>query len=267
MKKRLQFLAFALVLAALSSWLIGCAGCPTCQGAEWRAAASPQSQSDDVPPPPPPRPHARPIVPQDDFATPPTDGPDPADTQPSTPPAPPTQPTTPKGRTRLVKETDGGIVIENSGSGSVILNSPGATPPAPAEAQAPAVAAPQLLASYPLIPGPLSDAQVLGLAKRIGGGLYYAVTGKCPAPKASTVQVPVATSYVQQVHYATVPVQTVQVASAPQYVTVAAAPQFVPAATAPAPTPPLYALPQAAPQPVYATPQTPRKSLFSCLKK
>lgn len=283
MKAVLQYLAI-MAGVAVACLVAGCASCGTCRGSEptakgWMAVPSKQAQADDDEAPPPPAvarrgPHARPIAQADEFATPPTDGPDPnepTDDEPEAPPAPKVRKT--KGKTRLLKETDGGLVIEQHGSGAIYLNSPGAQPPVQAPAQAAVVAQAPLVAAAPvatpIIPGPFTDAQVFGIARRIGGGLYYAATGKCPPLKAKaaavqTVAVPaVTTAYVQQTSYAlvpqttlaAVPVQTVApvpVAAAPlQYLTPAATPLPPLPAAAPTPQTPL-ASPQAAP----------RKSLF-----
>lgn len=240
------FAAF-LTMFALGTWY------GQCRGDE--VHASPQSSSTW---------HA-PKAPARDFATPPTDGPNPPEVQdpgqpqppapapnpspnpePGTPPAPTKVPG--KSRLTTTSESEGGLII-NSNSGVIYLNSPGAQPPALASAPVPTVAA------YPLIPGPLTDQQYLSLAKRIGGGLYYAVTGNCPgkAKAAASPQM-----------YAMVPTQAVQavpvqMAQAPAPPPVAAAPMYVMP-----PQSPVYAAPQYAVQP---QPEAPRKSSWCPWKK
>jgi|GEM_PF-5668967 len=272
---RVSLLICGLILGIVA----GCATCGTCQGAayhrpKWRAVAS--SQNDQVPPPE--GPHARPIGTReaDDFATPPVDGPDElvdmGDEEPEPELEVPVRPKKKKARTRLVKETDGGMVIEQHGSGAIYLNSPGVQPHAQTQVPALAAQVPLMAAApaVPIIPGPFTDAQVFGMAKRVGGGLYYAFTGKCPTFKPKAAVAPaVGVGYVQQTSialvpqtsYAAVPVQTL----APVQVPVAAAqvPQvYQPLAQVPVSAP---AAPVATPTPQtpLASPQSaPRKSLF-----
>jgi hypothetical protein len=241
-------------------WLGGCASCPTCQAAEWQAVASEQA------PPPPPAPN-----PAKDFATPPTDAPAtppaPAPSTPnaSTPTAPTPAPSVPATNGTFKKQVEAqgvGIVIE-ANSGTIVLNSPGVGTPAPASAARPALdQAPTASdGALAVILAPAVEQASQGILKRLGGGLYYAVTGQCPPKPAATTSVTPAasaTALVPVQSYAQVPVQTVALTAH--------------VATAPQPTPGYYLLPAtpaAAPAaPVLATPQAPRKGLFSkCFSK
>jgi hypothetical protein len=222
-------------LAALGLVTIGgCATCQTCRAISPTAQASPQVDRHDAPVPP-----RMPTPPDDEDLPPlpplPVPSPGPR-AEPEPTPAPQPRKT---GRVTTTREVEGAaVVIEQHAPGTIIVNSPGATPSAPA---AMAAAAPQ---AYPLIPGPVPDSLIFAAARRIGGGIYYAATGKCPPPRQPALQamVPVTT-------YQAVPVQMAAPAPAPvQYVAVPVAAQ------APAP---------AAVQPAaMASPQAPRKGWF-----
>lgn len=250
-----------LLVASLVAILFGCTTCQTCR-------------ADDKAPPPP----AAPGKVSDSFATPADD--EPAD-EAEMPPLPaPVAPKAKKPRVRLTKtrEVDGqAIVIEQNAPGTIVFgdatNPANPVPqqlPAPSSFPAPAaLAAPAVMAAapaYPLIPGPVPDSLIYAAAKRIGGGLYYAVTGKCPAPKAAAVQattfatapaaavVPV-TSYVPVQHMVTSYQPVTSYAAVPMAAPVQPV-SYVPQAPAQAPQPPAAPTPQ-------ASPQAPRKrSLF-----
>jgi hypothetical protein len=278
---------YLLVLAAIVSAVLvaGCAACQSCQGQTASAQAPKPPRVADLPPLPP-------IPKPSQFATPPTDEadtPEASDADATDPtPAPvippsvkPARPIKKTGRIRTAKTRDvegEALVIEQTGNGTIMVNSEG-TSPAPGVASAPAqmvmpvsYVQPQ---AYPLIPGPLPDAQAIGLAKRVGGSLWYLVTGKCPTPKASAVA-PAATG-----GFATAPVSMMQMALPVQHMAYVPVqhmaapmqavyqPSAAPApAQAPAPTviymqaPAPSNDPAQAPAPVFATPQAPRKSLF-----
>ena len=271
---------YALLVAGLVACVIvaGCASCGTCQGAEMPPTPSAQAPAEDATPP---MPRWRAVAkPSNDFATPPTDGEDPTTPAPApTTPTTPTPPATPpRVKTSKTRDVEGAaIVIDQSGNGTIAINS---TAPALPASVVPTVAT--TAPAYPILPVPIPDAQAVGIFKRVGGGLYYAVTGKCPtskasAPAAASAVIPVGTSTVQLAHYATVPVQTVpvqtvpvQTVQAPQvgYYPAPAAPQLY-TAQLPPPSPMLYALPAAAPQPspqsaaMAPDPAAPRKSFLS----
>jgi hypothetical protein len=285
----LEYLGVVTALALICQ-LPGCASCTSCRADQiedtlvqtWYAVRG----GDDVPPPPPTAtpptpshalpspqaavPHARPVVPEQDFATPPTDGPDPAATQPDPPANPPTpDPGTSKGKggIRLVREVDAGaVVIEQHGSGVINFHSPNPAPSTASIASAP---------SYPILPVPVPDQVAVGVAARVVGGMYFALTGKCPS-KASAAS-PAGYALVPQTSFAAVPVTAAPQPPA-QYVLVAqtpapappAAPQYVAIAQAPAPTPGYAMVPLASPQAAAPTqPAAGRKSLslFRCFKK
>lgn len=223
MKAHAKFVAtwVAIGLAIVALGLALDVATAPARGAE--VTATPQTQSQSIPrasstwrsvdqgqvaPPrvalvPPPVP---PPTPAEDFATPPTDGPDvPATTPPVPAPAPPVVPTpqpppapTPDpgptvavtpGKSRIVKETEGGILIDQHSPGVVMIGCSGI--PQPAAPTVPA-AAPQadLIPTAPVMIAVASNPQVqslaLATARRLGGGLYYVATGKCPGAQAST---------------------------------------------------------------------------------
>jgi len=253
-----------LAVAALAVLVFGCTTCQTCR-------------ADDKAPPPP----AAPGKVSDSFATPADD--EPAD-EAETPPIPaPVAPKAKKPRVRLTKtrEVDGqAIVIEQNAPGTIVFgdatNPANPVPqqlPAPSSFPAPAaLAAPAVMAAapaYPLIPGPVPDSLIYAAAKRIGGGLYYAVTGKCPPPKLAAVQPTTfatapASAVIPVTHM--VPVQHVVTSYQPvtSYAAVPMAAPVQPASYVPqqAPQPQAAPQPPAAPTP-QASPQAPRKrSLF-----
>lgn len=115
------------------------------------------------------------------------------------------------------------------------------------------MATPQV-ASYPILPGPLPDAQAVGLARRLLGGLYYLKTGLCPTRPAAAIPASMAYMAVPQTTMAMVPVPTVQTVQ-----TVQAVPMMV---QQPAPVMQAAPVMMQAPAPVYvqqpavmATPQ------------
>lgn len=254
-----------LAVAALAVLVFGCTTCQPCR-------------ADDKAPPPP----AAPGKVSDSFATPADDEPE-ADAG-ETPPIPapvapkPVKPASRKSRVRTTREVEGAaVVIEQSAPGTIILGD--ATNPVPQQLPAPssypapaALAAPAVMAAapaYPLIPGPVPDSLIYAAAKRIGGGLYYAVTGKCPPPKLAAVQPTTfatapASAVIPVTHM--VPVQHVVTSYQPvtSYAAVPMAAPVQPASYVPqqAPQPQAAPQPPAAPTP-QASPQAPRKrSLF-----
>jgi hypothetical protein len=222
---RLRFLIpLGMALAA------GCASnCQTC-----RAWVVPSGQADDAAPGPP-------MAPNLDEEELPELPPVPAPTPPK--PAPPA-PRVKGGTVRHVstREVEGQAIVIDGNTGVVTIGSSGV--PA-AQFAAPAVAMAQPVA-YPLIPGPVPDAVVFGLGRRLLRAGYVLATGDCPPPRPVT-----ATAFMPVQTTAFVPVQ-VQQAPAVQYVQ-AAAPAPVQYVQAPAP--------QQAPAPM-ASPQAPRKGLF-----
>lgn len=236
------FCAAFLVIFALGLWAGRCRGdevhASPQSSSTWRAASAPRRAADG-------------------FSTPPTDGPnppevkDPGTVPPPTPTIPDPNPSpepTPKapGKSRLATtaESEGGTII-NSNSGVIYLNSPGAlATPSTLQAAMPT----PTMAAYPLIPGPLTDQQYVGLAKRIGGGLYYAVTGCCPGSKATPAASPQVFAMMPTQGVQAFPVQMMQApAAAP-----VAAPMYVMA-----PQSPVYAAPQYA-----VVPETPKKKCW-----
>lgn len=283
-------LLFAVALALLAFG--GCASCGggACQAAEYDDGSVPPPEAPPKASPWPSRDRAR-----DPFATPP-------ERDPNAEPEPKLANDLPdwlKGK---------GLIVNQTGNGSVSINSPGApvAPPAaaafpllardafatpPVGVVAPTVVTAPTTVATPIIPGPLTDSQYVGLFKRLGGAGYYALTGKCPtfpfsaarkARRAAAV-VPVAgaavvpttsyaviptTSYAQVpvTSMATVPVTSYQAvplpAQAPLYAVPQAAPQYAPqAAPQYAPQPPTPS-PQASPQTLAA----PRKASFSLFR-
>jgi hypothetical protein len=293
---------FLVAIAAALLAFEGCASCGTCQGAE--------PDDGDVPPPPAAGPHAVPgkarpwpsAPARDAFTTPPTDARDEAP-----------EPEPKLDLAQVLK--DKGLVVNQTGNGSISINSPGqAAPPAvaafpyrdafttppvavPTAPTTTLVTAPTTVAT-PIIPGPLTDQQYVGIFKRLAGAGYYAATGKCPTfaglaarraarkatvPVAGAAVVPVAgaavvptQSYavVPTTSYAQVPVTSMATVPVTSYAAVplpSAAPQVLAVPAAPAQA----VVPQAAPAsaPVLPTPQAspqtlaaPRKASFSLFR-
>jgi hypothetical protein len=221
----LVFAVFAVVFC-----LAGCA-CTSCRAdvqASPQTQSSPQSQATPRPWRGAPRaPEPNPGSPRNAFETPPSDGgPDPTapiepPPAPPAPPAPtgpaPTNPPAPapapgKARMSSTAETENGNII-TSNSGTIYLNSPGASPGA-APASSLVMTTPQI-ATYPILPGPLPDSQAIGLGKRLAGGLFYLATGHCPTKPAAVV--PASTAYlaVPQTTVAMVPVSVPTVQAMP----------------------------------------------------
>lgn len=167
-----------------------------------------------------------PPLPQPGFATPPTPE------KPPTPAAAPRAPA-PQVDTGEIEQTTRarGAAIVNNG-GTVIYQSPGVSTPAAAAYPARAVAPARLAIPPSLI--------VLG-AKRLGGGLYYAVTGQCPTTRPVAV-VPVTTD-----DFSTPPSAAPQRAALPQ-------PQEVVVRVVHEQAPAYYPGPSASPQQVIAQP-------------
>jgi hypothetical protein len=225
---KIRWLA-ALGLASVA----GCATCRECGAVEPRPTAQASAQADDAATPPPKAPR---------FTAPPAE----EDLPPLPVPTPPA-PETRKKSGRIVRTTRTEVegeatIIEQHAPGTIIVGSPGANAPA----AAPVVAAVQPQ-SYPVLPVPVPDSLILAAARRVGGGLYYAVTGQCPPPRA-------------QRYEAVVPVTEVRYQRVPLSVQAAPVPAAAPVVFA-APSPP----PAAAPQPqafVAPSPQAPHKKWF-----
>lgn len=195
----------------------GCATCQPCQA--WVLPSAQASPQDDRAPAPPPVPR---------YTAPPAEE--------DLPPLP--VPTPPRETGKIVKttrtETSGAAnYIEVNAPGTVVIGSPGATVPGAVAAAAPAQAQ-----AYPIVPVPVPDSLIMAAARRVGGGLYYTLTGNCPPPRAPKLQavVPVTTTSYQMVPVQTMamaPAQAMVPMAAPAPVQVQAAPYVAPVAPSP----------------------------------
>lgn len=264
--------AAGLVLSLLGL-IPGC--CTPCLSAEPRATPQqPQQQAwqgVNAPPPVPAR---------DTFAQPPDDGPDP--NQPAEPPpvvpavpvqpvapepAQPAVPTAPARPARMTTTTattvtrEASMIIDNHANGTVIVNSPGAAPPAVPAGQAPVQ--PAQFVQYQSLPAPaplamsLAPVQQVAVAaaepvvmRQVLGRLYYSAGPTCRALGRTALASPAVTQVVAAPPQMVAAPQTLQYVQPATYLQ--AAPMMVQQVMQAAP---VYAAPMPmVQQPVYAQP-------------